>query len=163
MVSLGLIHLIFGGVSLLTGGVVVLTRKGTRFHRTLGHLYLASMIGVNVTGLSIYRLTGAFNYFHVFALASLASIILGLLPALVQRPKRNWLRAHGSFMSGSYVGLVAAAVSEVTSRVPGWDFGVAVGATTILVSVIGVYLIHIRMDSTLAKTGFKEWHRKSHE
>jgi uncharacterized membrane protein len=44
MSTLGMIHMIFGIVALVAGTAVVLTRKGTRAHRSLGHVYLTSMI-----------------------------------------------------------------------------------------------------------------------
>ena len=44
-------------------------------------------------------------------------------------------------MVGSYVGLVAAAVAEVASRVPGWSFGASVFISSVLVVVAGVALM----------------------
>jgi uncharacterized membrane protein len=150
MDTLGSTHLVFGIVALLAGTLVVLTPKGTRYHRTAGHLYFTSMLGLNLTGLMIYRLTGDFNFFHATALFSLACLLTGLLPVILRRPKKDWLHLHGSFMSGSYVGLVAAAVSEVVTRVPGWDFTIAVGAATALIVAVGIYLISTRMSAAIA-------------
>jgi uncharacterized membrane protein len=150
MDTLGSTHMVFGVVALLAGTLVVLTRKGSRYHRTAGHVYFTSMLALNLTGLLIYRLTGGFNFFHATALFSLACLVTGLLPVVLRRPKKSWLRLHGSFMSGSYVGLVAAAVSEVVTRVPGWDFTSAVGAATVLIVAVGIYLIHTRMNAAIA-------------
>lgn len=150
MNTLGSTHIVFGSVALLAGTLVVLTRKGTRYHRTAGHLYFTSMLGLNISGLLIYRLTGDFNFFHATALLSLTCLLTGILPVILQRPKKGWLQLHGGFISGSYVGLVAATVSEMVTRVPGWDFTIAVGATTALISAVGIYLISTRMSAAIA-------------
>ena len=71
MDTLGSIHVVFGLCALVIGTLVVLIRKGTRFHRAIGHGYFASMLGLNVTALLIYRLTGNFNFFHAAALFKL--------------------------------------------------------------------------------------------
>jgi len=129
---------VFGLCALMMGMLVVLMRKGTRYHRTIGHMYFASMLGLNVTGLLIYRLTGKFNFFHASALFSLAFLLIGLVSVVLLQPRKAWLERHAYFMSGSYVGLIAAAASEVAARVPGWPLGAAVGLTTTLVVFSGV-------------------------
>ena len=45
---------------------------------------------------------------------------------------------HAYFMTGSYVGLVAATVAEVAGRVPNWSFGWSVFLSSVLVTVVGV-------------------------
>lgn len=138
MDPLGLIHMIFGLVALVAGAAVMLMRKGTRWHRTLGHVYLTTMVGLNGTGLFIYDLFGAFGPFHWMALASLATLAVGRVAVLARRPRANWLTVHAGFMAGSYVGLVAAAASEVTTRLPGnpASFSPAVTAITSLVVIV---------------------------
>ena len=46
------------------------------------------MVGLNVTALSIYRLTGVFGPFHWAALFSLATIVAGVVPVR-RRPNRG--------------------------------------------------------------------------
>jgi hypothetical protein len=61
---------------------------------------------------------------------------------------------HANFMGWSYVGLLAAFISEIATRVPGVRFGPAVMVTTALVMAGGAILIHTRVPkivSTLAK------------
>lgn len=153
MSSLGWTHLVFALVALLAGAAVLLTRKGTRWHRTLGHVYATSMLGLNATALFIYHLTGRFNVFHALALVSLLSLALGLGPVLLRRPRTTWLERHARFISGSYVGLVAAAAAEVAARVPipGWRFGPAVALAALAVTLVGVTLIRRRLPTTLAR------------
>lgn len=83
----GAVHLLFAIAALASGLFIVLRRKGTRTHRRVGRVYALSMIGLNVTALMIYRLTGTFGPFHVAALVSLLTIVGGVLPALRRRPR----------------------------------------------------------------------------
>ncbi|MCW5853341.1 MAG: DUF2306 domain-containing protein [Anaerolineae bacterium] len=153
MSSLGWTHLVFALVALLAGAAVLLTRKGTRLHRTLGYIYVTSMVSLNVTALFIYHLTGRFNVFHALALVSLVSLALGLGPVLLRRPRVGWLARHARFISGSYVGLVAAAAAEVAARIPlpGWRFGPAVALAALAVTLVGVTLIRRLLPTSLTK------------
>lgn len=154
MSTLGWVHMVFGLVALLAGTAVILLRKGTRGHRTFGHLYLTTMIGLNVTGLAIYNLYGSFGPFHWMALGSLLTLIAGMVPVFTRRPKGRWLELHAVFINGSYVGLVAATAAEVTSRIPGTEaiFGLVVGGTSALVIGIGAALIHRNLPRSISRT-----------
>jgi uncharacterized membrane protein len=105
-------HETFAICGLILGAVVFLNPKGTGRHRWLGALYSASMLGVNLTALSIYHLTGHFNFFHVTALISLAMVMTGWSQVLLRHRLRNWLYRHYIYMCWSYIALVAAAFNE---------------------------------------------------
>ena len=154
MSTLGWIHTIFGMVALLAGTAVILTNKGTRGHRTLGHVYLTNMITLNVSALFIYKLYGRFGPFHWMAVASLLTLIAGMVPVFTRRPKGGWLELHAAFINGSYVGLVAAFAAELTSRIPGTEahFGPVVGITSALIIGIGVMLIRRNLPQSLRRT-----------
>lgn len=154
MSTLGWIHTIFGLVALAAGTAVIMTRKGTRRHRTLGYIYLTNMIALNGTSLFIYNLYGRFGPFHWMALGSLLTLIAGIVPVLTRRPKGRWLELHAAFISGSYVGLVAATAAEITSRIPGTEafFGPVVGLTSALVIVVGALLIQRNLPKSLNRT-----------
>ena len=154
MSTLGWIHTIFGVVALVAGTVVLLLRKGTRWHRTLGHVYLSNMLALNISALFIYRLYGRFGPFHWMALASLLTLIVGMVPVFTRRPKIGWLQLHAAFINGSYVGLVAGFVSEITSRIPGTEdsFGLVVGLTSALIIGIGAILIHLNLPQSIRRT-----------
>lgn len=122
------------------GAVVVLRRKGTRSHRAIGWIYVTSMLGLNITALLIYRLFGRFGPFHIAAVISLATILTGMY-FVIARPTNNWLELHYSFMSWSYVGLLAAAASELGTRVPAFRFWWAVLIATALVIGLGGFLV----------------------
>lgn len=142
--TIGLIHMIFGLLALTAGTIVILTRKGNRLvHRFWGYFYLFSMLATNATSLIIYDLTGTFNFFHWSALFSLIVLTIGMLPIFTRHPRagRGWIPRHAHFMAGSYLGVVLATAAEITSRVPSWDFNLAVGGTVAVGSLIGVYLI----------------------
>ena len=121
MSTLGWVHTTFGMAALLAGTAVIVTRKGTRGHRTLGHLYLTSMVGLNVTALCIYNLFGHFGPFHWLAASSLLTLFAGMVPVFTRRPKGRWLERHAIFLAVSYIGLVAATASEIVTRIPGLE------------------------------------------
>lgn len=130
-------------IALLAGTAVLFLKKGDRWHRTLGHVYLTNMIALNVSALFIYKLYGRFGPFHWMALGSLLTLILGMIPVFTRRPKGDWLELHAAFINGSYVGLFAATAAEITSRLPETEnaFGPVVVGTSILVIAAGSFLI----------------------
>ena len=110
------------------------------------------MAVMNLTALGLYRLTGQFNAFHVGALMSLATVVAGMVPAVRRQPRDRWLRYHFEFMSWSYVGLMAGAVSEAATRLPQAPFWGAVVAGSAAVFVLGGFLV-VRARSTYFGTG----------
>jgi hypothetical protein len=107
------------------------------------------MVLLNATALMIYDLYGRFGPFHVASVISLATVGAGFVPVYLRRPQAGWMQLHATFMCWSYVGLLAAFVSEVAVRVPGVGFGPAVIAATVLVGVGGAILIHTRVPRIL--------------
>ena len=136
---LGAFHLLCGLAAIIIGAVVILARKGTRSHRWLGRAYLLSMVSLNLSALMIYRLFGQFGPFHVLALISLSTIVAGFISVRGRLP--GWRQRHAYLMVGSYVGLLAAAVAEVATRVPGWQFGPTVVLSSVAVIGIGLILM----------------------
>ena len=153
MSTLGWIHTIFGLVALVAGTAVIFLKKGGRWHRTLGHVYLTNMLALNISALFIYKLYGHFGPFHWMAVASLLTLIVGMVPVFTRLPKGGWLQLHAAFINGSYVGLVAAFAAEITSRLPGTEeyFGLVVGLTSALVIGIGATLIHRNLPQSLTR------------
>ncbi|HUF26433.1 MAG TPA: DUF2306 domain-containing protein [Gemmatimonadaceae bacterium] len=154
MDRLGLAHTVLANIALVLGAAVVARRKGDRLHRTIGHLYVGSMLGVVVTALHIYDLFGTFGPFHVAAVVSLATLIAGMVPVVTRRPRRNWFEWHACFMGWSYVGLVAAAVSEAMVRIPSAPFTPAVVVASLSVTAAGAMLIHGR-NASLVRTALR--------
>ena len=167
MLPLGWIHTAAALTALIAGAAVLLTRKGTRRHRQLGWAYVVSMLLLNVTALLIYRLFGRFGPFHVGAVFSFVTVVAGTAAALGARKARarrdaveraRALERHYQWMTWSYVGLAAAAVSEIATRLPalrprpgqGLVFGVTVIVATLLVVAVGAQLIPRRRSALLA-------------
>jgi uncharacterized membrane protein len=136
---MGFIHVCFALLALIFGGIVLLKRKGNSTHRWIGRIYLVSMLALNITALLDYELFGRFGPFHWMALFSLATVIGGYWA--VVRKNTNWKYRHAYFMVGSYVGLVAAAVAETATRIPGWSFAPTVIISSVLVILVGVSLM----------------------
>jgi uncharacterized membrane protein len=146
------VHIIAAVAALLLGAVVFLMRKGTRLHVRVGIGYVVSMLVMNVTAFGIYRLTGGLNAFHIGAFVSLVTVLAGWVPALLRRPPDRWLQMHFEFMSWSYVGLIAGAVSEAVTRLPQAPFVGAVIAGSAVVFLLGGVLI-VRARSRYFRAG----------
>jgi uncharacterized membrane protein len=151
---LGYIHVAFGILALVLGLVIFCLVKGTRLHRILGYSYIASMLGLNVTGLVIYRLFGFFGPFHALALVSLVTVVAGFLPAYFKRPPGKWLRWHYEGICWSYLGLLGATAAEIATRLPfiesGFAFGVAAIVSSQGVIAIGAFVLYRYRDRVLA-------------
>ena len=150
---LGWVHLAFSVAALATGLVVVARPKGTGPHRRAGLFYVGSMLGLNATALMIYQLFGRFGPFHVAALLSLATVSLGFIPARRRRPRGTWVEQHAYWMSWSYVGLLAAAASEATTRIPESSFLWMVVIATAVVIGSGALIINRRVPGILKVVG----------
>ena len=89
----GFVHLLSAMLALLSGTLVLTINKGTKLHKRLGYFYLGSMVVLNATAFGIYRLLETFGPFHVAAILSLATLMMGFLPALFRTPG-NWIEWH---------------------------------------------------------------------
>ncbi|MFN8060968.1 MAG: DUF2306 domain-containing protein [Vicinamibacterales bacterium] len=144
MTPLGVFHLSAATLALVAGALVAWVPKGTPTHAKLGWVYVGAMVGVNASALAIYRAFGTFGPFHIAAIASVVTLVAGTGP-LFGRRVPGWVRPHARWMSGSYVGLLAAAASEAFVRLPATPFWGAVVAGSTLVSAVGVYVIRTRV------------------
>ncbi len=165
MSTLGWVHFLACLVALAAGAVVILLPKGTRWHRTVGHLYVWSMAVVLVSALSIYDMTGRAGPFHVAAVVGAVTLAAGLYTVLRRRPRKSWMEAHAIWMAWSYIGLCAAAAAESLSRfvMPRiadvlerealWGaFWASVGLATFIVVGIGWWLVKTRIPDALKRT-----------
>jgi len=135
--SMAYLHVTFAVLALAFGVGIFVTRRGTPSHRRLGYCYVACMAVTNAGALSLYARTGEFGPFHLAALISLATLVAGILPAILRRPRGGWLKLHWEFMSWSFVGLVAATVAEAAFRLPNVAYWPSIVAGTILVCLSG--------------------------
>ncbi len=158
MSTLGIVHLVFSLLSLVAGGLVLATAKGTRNHRRLGWLYVYSMLSLNVTALFLYRLNGTFGPFHWAAIVSLLGVGAGVAVAIRRRPAGKWIELHYHWMTWSYVGLSAAAVAEVMTRLIAPGFWWTVAVSSLAVFVVGGGAIRRYASRALAP-----WFRREHK
>jgi uncharacterized membrane protein len=150
VVTLGQIHFVLAIAAIASGGAAVLMRKGTGAHRLIGFIYAVAMIGMLGTAFLIYNLTGTFGPFHVLAIFSLATLLLGLVPVLLRKPgNQRWIELHAFSMSWSYVGLLAAAAAETLTRIPDTPFWGGVGFASGSTIAIGAAVIHRMVPRTL--------------
>lgn len=115
---LSLVHIVCGASCLVLGASIIFNVKGTRLHRMIGTAYVLAMIALNLTALCIYHLTGQFNLFHLFAILSLAMVLIGWVQVVFRRRLKRWFYRHYTYMCWSYAGLIAATANEAFVRVP---------------------------------------------
>jgi uncharacterized membrane protein len=153
--ALGAAHFAASLAALALGLAVILERKGTSAHRTIGASYAVAMMLLNVTALGVHRLTGSFGPFHALALVSLAILARGI--AATWRRRAGGLKTHYYSMAWSYVSLLAAAAAEVAGRVPlglvqnardGMTIGLVCAAVFTLVGFIVVPRLEKRVLAT---------------
>lgn len=137
MNTLGWVHSSLSITAIASGTAVLLSPKGTRWHRLTGYFYVAAMLGLNISALMIYRLFGFFGPFHWAALFSLATLLAGFIPAWRRKPQGSWILLHANMMAWSFIGLLAAAVSEITTRFLHYPFGATVLLSSCLVFLVG--------------------------
>ncbi len=126
----GLIHLIASILSLLTGTYILLAQKGTKRHVKIGYVYVISMAIVIITAFMIYRLFDGWGIFHYTTIISLLTIAFGMIPIWTKKPTKSWKYLHFTFMYWSVIGLYAAFVAELITRIPETPFYAMVGFAT---------------------------------
>lgn len=139
--SLGWLHLATALIAMIAGAYVLVKPKGTKRHKTIGYIYVFSMILVCGSALCIYNLTGKFGIFHILALVGFATLIAGMIPLLLKSLKRDYKVFHLWFMYYSVLGLYAAFASELSVRIPEKPFYTMVGIATGVIFLIGSVFI----------------------
>lgn len=109
-------HLLAVLLALGAGTWVVSSPKGTRHHRRLGRLYVASMGLLLLTAFRMYYLFGHFSLMHWGAVGSAGALLLGVGAAVGRARLLGWRRWHYWGMGASVTGLYAALVVESTYR-----------------------------------------------
>ncbi len=113
----GIIHFIASLFALATGTWILSNLKGTSIHKTVGYVYFISMLIVCITSFMQYRLHGHFGFLHWMAVISTVSLLGGMIPIILKRPK-NHIVFHFSFMYWSIIGLYCAFAAEIFTRIP---------------------------------------------
>lgn len=157
---IGWFHTIAAFVALLSGSLILGSRKGNTFHKQTGRVYALSMLTVCVTAFLIYRLHNAFGILHFFAILSTVTLILGLYP-LYFKGVKNPIVTHLSWMYWSVIGLYAAFAAEVFTRLPMVlnvenSYGIfyaLVGISSGLVTFAGSYFFKDKKDDWAERFG----------
>jgi uncharacterized membrane protein len=148
---IGYIHTLTAAAALIFGAFIFPMVKGTNLHKVLGYFYASALLATNVTAFGLYHLTGHFGLFHVAAIVSFLTLIAALIPVITRRPKNSWLFLHYKYTSWSYVGLLAAALSEAAVRLPRAPFWPAVAFGSAMFFGTGGWLITRMKDRTVAR------------
>ena len=111
-------HVAAALTALVAGLAVLLTRKGTGSHRAVGKAYGLALVLVNGAALLLHR-EDVFGVFHGLAVASLATLVVGLAPLLLGRRSHRALTVHAHCMTWSYAGLVAAGLGQLVAVLAG--------------------------------------------
>ena len=132
-------HVVAALTALLAGVAVLLLPKGTHTHRAIGTAYVLALVLVNVAALSLHR-QNLFGVFHVLAVASLATIAVGLSPLLVGKRSPRVIATHAFCMTWSYAGLAAAGCGQLAVAVghdlAAWVVPVVIGAVLSIGGVV---------------------------
>lgn len=150
-----LLHIANSTLALLFGFCIFLVSKGTRSHKLFGYGFVISMALLNISAVFIYNLTGRMGPFHIAAVFSFITLVAGFLPVWRKKPAKLWLEYHYQFMCWCYAGLVAAAFSEISTRLPSSPFWPVVIAGSFLVFFISGWLIS-RHDPRELAANFKK-------
>ncbi len=140
MLPIGIMHLASAILAMGAGTLVIVIDKGTVLHKRLGYLYFYSMLYMNGSALLIFRLTGEFNGFHVGAIFSLITVLMGIGTLYFRGKAPQSVNLHLSMMYWSLVGLYAAFFSETLTRITTLPFMWAVLIPTAMVSIIGLII-----------------------
>ncbi|MBI1889272.1 MAG: DUF2306 domain-containing protein [Burkholderiales bacterium] len=98
------LHLIAAFASLIIGGIVLASTKGTYRHRMLGRVWVLVMATTAISSFWIKH-SGNFSWIHLLSIW----VLIALIAAIVSIYRKN-VRSHLRFMRGAYVGLAIAGV-----------------------------------------------------
>lgn len=99
------LHIAACAAALAAGALVFSAKKGTRLHRRVGWIYVASTVVYALSSFGIPTQDGGFTFFHAISLQSLILVTLGV--AANRLGPIRWRAWHIRTMAFSYVALVA--------------------------------------------------------
>lgn len=108
------VHTVLAFGTLVLGGFVMLSKKGTAKHKLAGRLFLGLMIGVAITALFIRGLNGTkFSWIHIFV-----PVTLFAAWETVYYIRKNNLKGHKRAVKGLFFGelLIPGALSFLPGR-----------------------------------------------
>src|SRR6185312_1006422 len=72
-------HVSTASLALIVGALVFLLPKGTELHRKIGYGYVGLMSLSSVSAFFLHGFNGGWSFFHVLAVWTLLTLVLGLL------------------------------------------------------------------------------------
>ena len=124
--ELALFHLVTVLPALFIGTYLMLGRKGTPRHRTLGKVYMLLMLVTAMITLLMPAQVGPTLFGHFGFLHSLSLVVLYCVPAALFAATAGNVRKHMANMIGVYVGgiLIAGTFAFMPGRqLHAWLFG----------------------------------------
>jgi uncharacterized membrane protein len=145
LTPVGAVHATLALLCIVVGAVQLVRPKRGAGHRARGYAYVYAILIADGAAMLLYRFTGAFNIFHVGALVNFVFVIIAIVPVLRTPRPVGWKHWHYHFIAWSYVGLIAAASTEIIVRLSqpatrGLAWSITAGVTA-LVTAIGYVLI----------------------
>jgi len=142
----GAIHSVLAMGCIVIGLIQLVRPKRGSGHRARGYAFVYAMLVADGTALLVFQFTGKFNILHAGAIVNLLCVIAAVVPVLRTPRPQNWKNLHYCWMSWSYVGLIAAAATELVVRTVhlgtrGQAWAVT-AAMSVLVTTIGYILIN---------------------
>ena len=135
--EIGLVHTISSFLALIFGTSVLIMKKGTTTHKKAGYAYVVSMVILIITAFMIYRLFKGWGLFHYATIVSLLTLMGGMISIWTKKPVNNWKSLHLSFMYWSVMGLYAAFIAEILTRIPQY-IGEGIVSATSFYSMTGI-------------------------
>ena len=126
---------------MVSGIGVFCSDKGTFLHRTLGRIYVPSMLIVCLAVFDIYDLTGGFNLNHFLSALTLILVIAAFVLVRFKIPERRWVKYHSLMLLWSYVTLLAFGSSQIAFHMPSIGAEIAVLYLPLVVVFVGWLLI----------------------
>lgn len=131
----GWIHLAAATLALVLGFPQFARRQGDILHRRLGYAYVAALSACDVTALTVYHFTGTLNFLHIGAIVSGLCLVRGMVPLYRQPRSGTALMMHARWLTGSYIGVWAAGLTELVVRTVTWTSRVQIVVVTIFITV----------------------------
>jgi uncharacterized membrane protein len=142
----GAIHTVLAIAGIVVGLFQFLRPQGGPIHRARGYAFVYAMLIADGAAMLIFQFTGKFNILHIGAIVNLVCVAAAVIPVLRTPRPANWKNQHYHWTSWSYVGLLAAAATELVvrtshlaTREQAW---MVTAATSALVTAIGYVLIN---------------------
>jgi len=138
-------HTALALLGIILGLIQFVRRKGDRAHRAVGYAYVYGLLIADGLAMLIFQFTGRLNILHFGAITNMICVAFGLAAVLIRKPGYDWRTSHYYWISWSYVGLLAAAATELLVRAGPFSGRLQVWSATIvatsLVTLVGFLLI----------------------